>query len=417
MATRSKVNVVVIGAGAAGIGAAKTLAQRGLSFTVVEGSHRIGGRAYTEDMAPGEPFDLGCHWLHSGSVNPMVAIADQLGFAYRNEDWHSPTFRGGCWLPAAASKAQEELADETYRTMCRLADQGKDLSIYECIDRDYPWAEMLDYWYSLETSADTDQVSMLDLVHYHDTDENWPVRDGYGSLLATLAADIPVELNCAVEALAWNGGRVGVQTAKGKIECDAVIVTVSNNVLGANDIEFKPRLPDWKLEAIAAVPLGNHNRICLRFDGDVFGDLPAGGASYSDSAGKNLSFQIRPFGFNHAIGVTGGRFADWLERAGTQASVGYVLESVVKMFGSEISKHLIGHKVTAWRSDPWVKGAYSACQPGHYHQRARLGESLGGCLYFAGEATSTEFYTTAHGAYLTGISTANDVADRLSASS
>ena len=79
-------DVAIIGAGAAGLGAAKALARRGVSFVVLEASHRIGGRGYTEEILPGVPFDLGCHWLHSASINPFTATADELGFEYIR-DW------------------------------------------------------------------------------------------------------------------------------------------------------------------------------------------------------------------------------------------------------------------------------------------------------------------------------------------
>jgi monoamine oxidase len=411
--TRSKVDVVVVGAGAAGIGAGKTLAERGVSFAVVEASHRVGGRAYTEDMAPGEPFDLGCHWLHSASINPMREIAERYGYAYLKEDWGQEMHLDGAWI---TNTEQQELHDHknfVIKTMCEVADSGKESSIYDCMDRDNRWASSLDYWFSLETSADTDQVSILDLVEYNDTDENWPVRDGYGALIAEFGADVPVELNCAVEAVQWDANGIRLRTVKGTLEANAAIVTVSNGVLGANDIEFSPTLPDWKLDAIANVPLGNHNRICLQFEGDPFGDVPKGGFTYAESGGDNLSLLIHPFGFNQVIGVTGGRFATWLERAGEDASVDYVLECLAKVLGNNVKNHLVKHKVTAWGGDRWIKGAYSAALPGQHSQRKLLRVALDDRLFFAGEATSEASWATAHGAYLSGIRAAKDAVESL----
>ena len=84
----SESDVIVIGAGAAGLSAAKELTRLGLSYTVVEGSHRIGGRAYSEEIAPGVWFDLGCAWLVGGAVNPFVAIADELGITLSKDKSH-----------------------------------------------------------------------------------------------------------------------------------------------------------------------------------------------------------------------------------------------------------------------------------------------------------------------------------------
>ena len=413
MTNRSDVDVVIVGAGAAGIGAAKTLAQRGHSFKVVEASHRVGGRAYSEETAPGEPFDLGCHWLHSASINPFREIAQQLGFSYVKESWGRQMFHTGRWLSDEDDRAQERYEAEVYETMRREAEVGKDVSIYDCMDRDSPWSEVLDYWFSLETSADPDQVSNLDLTNYNDTDEDWPVREGYGALMAKFAADVPVELNCAVQKIDWRGCGTKVQTRKGTLSSTGVVVTVSNGVLGAGDIDFQPALPAWKLDAIAQVPLGNHNRICLIFKGNPLADIPQGSFSYAAPGADNLSLQIRPFGYNQVIGVTGGRFATWLERAGEDASVDYVLERLAHVVGHDVKRDLVSHKVTAWGTDPWVKGAYSAARPGHHHQRLALREPVAERVYFAGEATSDGFWATAHGAYLSGVQAANKLADSL----
>jgi monoamine oxidase len=172
-------------------------------------------------------------------------------------------------------------------------------------------------------------------------------------------------------------------------------------------------LPDWKQAAAAALPLGNHNRSCLVYDRNVFGPEPPRGAAVLDDGAEPMSFTIRPFGFDYVAGLTGGRVADWLERAGVAASVDLAKENLKNAFGTDIVRHVVGHNVTAWRGDPWVRGAYSAAEPGQAPQRVRLAEPLDDRLFFAGEATSPEAYSTAHGAHLTGIDTAQQVARAL----
>ena len=172
-------------------------------------------------------------------------------------------------------------------------------------------------------------------------------------------------------------------------------------------------MPDWKAEAIAALPLGNHNRICLVVDRDVFGpDAPRGG-TVLDREGEPMNLRIRPFESNTVIAVTGGRFADWLERAGQADSAALAKEKLQAVFGTDITRHVVRDLVTAWRGDPWVKGAYSAALPGQHRQRAELARPIDGRLYFAGEATSREFFSTAHGAYLSGIEAAEAAAENL----
>ena len=393
-------DVAIVGAGAAGLAAAKTLGEAGVPFVLLEASHRIGVRACTEEIAPGQPFDLGCHWMHSASRNPFVAIADAHGFDYDKLWSNRSLFIDGAWASAAEEAERDAFLAEAAKRIARAADAGPDRAAAEVTDRESRWTALHDYFFTLWTSFDVDQVSIVDLETYIDTDQNWPLKQGYGALIARHAAGVPVSLNTAVTAIDWSGNSLRLATPKGEIRAKKAIVTVSTGILAGGHIRFDPALPDWKQEAIAALPLGDHNRICLIYDRNVFGADAPEGAAVLDDGTEPMSFSIRPFGYDYVVGLTGGRFAGWLERAGTTASVDLAKENLRKAFGADIVKHVIGHNVTAWRGDPWVRGAYSAALPGQTPQRVRLAEPLDGRLFFAGEATSIESYSTAHGAHL-----------------
>jgi monoamine oxidase len=191
------------------------------------------------------------------------------------------------------------------------------------------------------------------------------------------------------------------------------MVTVSTGVLAASAIEFAPLLPDWKLAAIEGLPLGSHNRVGFEFDRDVFGTEERGGFTAYNDTPESVAFQVLSFGRNHAVGVYGGRFSAWLERAGPEAMASHALENLKGVYGNDIEKHLIKTTTTAWDGDPFVRGAYSCARPGHAGARAKLAETLNGKLFFAGEATSHEFFSTCHGAYITGAARAREVADSL----
>ncbi|MGI9480968.1 MAG: flavin monoamine oxidase family protein [Hyphomicrobiales bacterium] len=407
MPNSSEVDIAIIGAGAAGIAAAKSLMQAGKSFVLLEASHRIGGRAYTEEIFPGVPVDLGCHWLHSASLNPLVKVADAFGITYLKEGFPRGVFSDGKWSSDEDSADWDRFYERQAHAMQEAAAGEGDRSIFEATEREDRWTPIFDYIYSLHTSFDVDQVSVTDLMAYNDTNEDWPLREGYGTLMSRFGADIPVSLNCAVHTVEWSGKGVTLETAQGTVSAHRALVTVSTGILGAGDIRFVPELPVWKKEAIAALPLGCHNRICLGFDRDVFGPDARAGFTTDVIDDVPMSLYLRPFDYNLVVAVTGGRFAEWLERAGQQASIDYVEKKLQAVFGSDITKHVTAHIVTAWRGDPWVKGAYSAARPGQAHQRAELAKSLDEKVFFAGEATSSEFYSTAHGAYLTGIAAAN----------
>ncbi len=410
----STVEIAVVGAGAAGLGAAKTLARHGLSFALLEASHRIGGRAYSEAAAPGVPFDLGCHWLHSASLNPFVAVADALGFTYETSGFVRGLYLDGAPAGPEVLREVQAFLERNDSLIHALPPDGPDLSVAEVTERDSPWTPLYDYYVSLGASVDSDQVSALDTASYRDTGEDWPVREGYGALIARFAADLPVRLNCAVERIDWSGKELRLVTRRGELRARKVVVTVSTGILGAGDIRFDPPLPDWKAEAVAALPVGNHNRICLVFDRDVFGpDAPRGGTVFGGE-GEPMHLTIRPFGRDIVTAMTGGRFADRLERAGQADSAALAKEKLQEVFGTDITRHVVRDLVTAWRGDPWVRGAYSAALPGQHAQRANLARPIDERLYFAGEATSREFFSTAHGAYLSGIDAAEAAAKDLS---
>ncbi|MBT5432961.1 MAG: FAD-dependent oxidoreductase [Rhodospirillaceae bacterium] len=410
------VDVVIIGAGSAGLSAAKAAAASGLTFTVVEASHRIGGRAYTEEFAQGQPFDLGCHWMHSASLNPFVAIADQHGFSYRKDnEWNQPIHNAGSWIGEDERAAVQALSEANDKAIAAAAAQGRDCAVADVVDLEDPWAAFHAYWFSLGVSRDIDQSGVVDVCAYNDTNENWPVTEGYGALVAAWAADVPVTLNAPVKRIRLTAGGVEVVTSQGTIKGRTALVTVSSNVLSSGRIIFEPGLPDWKSNAARKLPLGVHNRIGVMLD-----DNPLAGSDRENATVMleddevPLALEVGPYGYSYVVGVTGGRFGSWLERAGQQASVEYLVERMKAVWGNDIAKHVTDRViVTAWEGDPWTLGSYSAATPGNAHQRAELARPIDGRIFFAGEATSSEFFSTCHGAYLTGIRAANEIAELL----
>lgn len=408
------VDVVIVGAGAAGLGAAKRARELGLSFTLVEASHRIGGRAYTEEIAPGVPFDLGCHWLHSASINPFTRIADTHGFIYENDfTWERKLHIDGRWATADEMGAREQFFDEAFAAIGTAGEAGRDISFADATDREHRFTPFLDYVASLMASSDSDQISVLDFARYNDTDENWPVTMGYGALVAAWGADVPVTLNAPVTRIGWGGRAVEVATAKGTVRARAAIVTVSTGVLANGTIAFDPVLPDWKRAAYEALPLGVHNRIGIALERDPFGPDVARGLIHADASHEPMHIQIRPFGHPFVVGVTGGRFGAWLERAGVNASVDHLAGRLKAVFGNDVAKGFGRSIVTAWGGDPWTFGSYSAATPGTGWKRPDLARPLDDRLFFAGEATSLEFFSTCHGGMLSGARAAEEAADAL----
>ena len=406
----STVDVVIVGAGIAGLAAAKTARAAGLGVALIEAKDRIGGRAYTDTGTLGVPFDHGCYWMHSASQNPFVGIADRLGFVYRKNSFRNRRlYLGNRWATPAEKRQWTAYDARNERAIEAAGRSGRDVAIADVIEHGGRWEPLFASWVAAFSGADPDEISALDWFNYKNTDENWPVRDGFGALVAAWGADVPVTLDCPATRIDWSGRTVRVTTPRGAIAARAAIVTVSTGVLAADAIRFIPALPDWKRAAIAGVPMGRADKVGLAFDRDVFGMPATSGASFVAKRPESFGFQIRPFGREIAVSHLGGRFAGALEKAGERAMIAYARERLAKMFGSAIKKRITAAQAVRWEADPFIRGGYAAALPGAAHQRARLAETLKPSLFFAGEATHAEFFSTAHGAYMSGVDAANAV--------
>ncbi|HET6619369.1 MAG TPA: FAD-dependent oxidoreductase [Dongiaceae bacterium] len=396
-------DLLIVGAGAAGIGAARAAARAGLSHQVIEASHRIGGRAYTEDLAPGVPFDLGCHWLHSSDINPLVAEADRLGFAIDRNFAFSPHL----WLNGRHATPSEDHAYGAYFTMAESGagaalPVGEDRDVLSLLDAGSLCFAPFAHVFSVIHAADPDQVSVKDVTSQVTSGGDWPVRDGLGRMMARLGAGITVALNTVAEEIDWSArAHVTVRTNRGEIIARAVLITVSIGILQSGLIEFRPLLPAATLSAIGGFSPGAANRIALYFDEDVFGDAPSN-LTIVDGDAEPLAIHIPTFGFNYVVGQTGGRYASHLTRAGRQAATGYVLDRVAAVFGEGIRRHFVRSIVSAWDTDPWVLGAYASVKPGHFGARDRLAEPVDNRLFFAGEAVGMPMVATCGGAFWSG---------------
>jgi monoamine oxidase len=411
MSLPSEIDVAIIGAGAAGLGAAHALKDSGLSLIVLEARMRVGGRGHTIMAAADITFDLGCGWLHSADQNSFVPIAEQLNFEI---DKILPP-----WRERAVGKAfpQDErmdfiraldgFYDRAEQAAREASNNGHDRAANLYLEPGNRWNPMIDAISTYINGCELDRVSILDMDAYEDSNINWRIRRGYGTLMAAYAAPLPLALNCEVTRIDHSGKRVRIETSKGALSAQKVIVTAPTNLIANEAIRLHPTLPA-KVDAARGLPLGLADKVMLALE------EPSGLPTDGNLRGATMrtamgSFHLRPFGQACIEGYFGGRFAQALEDAGSGAIAAQSIDEIAGLLGNDYRRKLKPLAESRWAHDPFARGSYSHALPGHAGKRAVLAAPVDGRLFFAGEATSPNFFSTAHGARDSGERAAGEV--------
>lgn len=394
------VDVVVVGAGAAGIGAARTLVEAGRTVIVLEARNRVGGRAFT-DTLNGMRFDAGGAYVHFADRNPWVAIAEDLDAELQP---HAGWDRGSAWRLGKKLGAEEEAVYA--RGFDRFFDRVHDVTP----DRDVSLADIADPSDGAASSAarrygthgigeDPERISAADIA------ASWQGPDlvlpgGYGGLVTAYADGLPVRFGDPVTEVRWGGPGVSVTTASGaSLRAGHAIITVPTGVLAAGRIRFAPALPSATLGAIHGLPMGALTKIVLAFDGERFGIEPW---RYLRDVDSGFAFGTWHFGRDLVIATIGGDAARDLIAAGEEDAVAAALEVFAGIAGEGARGHLRGGRLSAWWGDPFSLGSYAVVPPGGLAARATLAEPVGGRLHFAGEATAGPACMSIGGALLEG---------------
>jgi monoamine oxidase len=405
----SEVDVAIVGAGAAGLGAARALENTGLSTLVLEARDRVGGRGYTIMAAPGITFDVGCGWLHSADKNSFVNIARQLNFEINKTrpPWREQSF--DAVFPRNERADFIRAIDEFYSRAEKAARTGRDSAGSLYLEPGNRWNPMIDAISTYINGCELDQVSVLDMEAYEDTEINWRVRRGYGALISAYGSPCPLALNTEVTAIDHSGRRIRIETSQGTLSARKAIVAVPTNLIAEEAVRFLPALSD-KLDAARGLPLGLADKVMLALDQPE--TLPSDGNLRGPTMRTEMgSFHLRPFGQPCVEGFFGGRYAQQLEDAGDGAMAAQAIDEVVSLLGSDFRARLKPLAQSRWAHDPFARGSYSHALPGHAGDRAVLAAPVDGRLFFAGEATSPNFFSTAHGARDSGERAAREVLD------
>ena len=409
-------DLLIIGAGAAGVAAAREALALGLTVRVLEARDRVGGRAHTDVATLGAPFDLGATWLHSAEGNPLVPHAEARGLGLFDHDAvrDSRVWADGRW----ATDADQEDYETAEATWHETVSGATAASLAAAAPTGGRWDATITHWEGpVICGAEAGDMDLADYLATELHGTNLLPRDGCGHLLGVLAEGLPITLSAPVDRVAWGGPRVRAEGTFGAVEAATCLVTVPTGVLAAGGITFDPPLPDATEAAIHDLPMGLLTKVGLRARGEDRLDIPAfGGLERRLEEGERAMTWVGwPFGRDHLMGFAGGDLAWALAREGTAATVAHAMESLRGYFGARADAAIRsdGALVSGWADDPFAGGAYSYARTGRTGARAALGAPLGDRrLRFAGEACHLHLAGTLGGAWFTGVAAAREVAAR-----
>jgi monoamine oxidase len=414
--TPSEIDCIIVGAGAAGIAAARRLSAAGRSFTLVEASGRIGGRCFAESKSFGVPFDRGAHFIHNPDSNPLTRLAARTGL----DIYSAPP---GQRIRIGRRNAREGELEDYLAALVRanraIADavRGKgDVDGASAMPRDLgDWRSTVEFALGPYNSGkDLGEISATDLSRAGDRDVAAFCRQGYGALLAKLAEGIPVQLDTAVKLvdITGRGTKVEASLTKGSITGRFMIITASTNVV-LDRIKFDGGVPKRHQDALEKLKLGHFDHIALELTGNPLG-LQRDDLVFEKSSGPRTGSLLANVGGTPVSVISiGGKFGRDLAEQGDKAMVEFAVEWLTAMFGANVKKAVGRTQTTQWHKDPWTQGAFATASPGWQGARRALMEPIRNRVFFAGEAVHETAWGTVGGAWESGTRAADAVVRRV----
>ena len=398
------VDVVVVGAGAAGIAAARRIVQAGRRFALVEANDRVGGRCVTDLQTFGVPYDRGAHWIHTPDANPLAKLAPKAGV----DIYPAPP---GQRLRIGRRNAREgELEDylaavvRTNRSIAEAARGKSDMSCAQALPRDLgEWRSSVEFLLGpFGCGKGLDEVSVYDFARSAERDVDAFCRQGFGALVAKLAEGLPVQLSTVVKLVEASRRSVEVETSRGRLTAGAVIITASAGVLAAGKIKFDPDLPKRQVEAIGKLTLGSYDHVAIELTGNPL-DLQSDDLVFEKAAGQHTAALLaNTSGSTLCVVELAGPFGKSLAAQGETAMVAFATDWVADLYGAGIKKSIRRTHATQWSKDPWALGAFSSAAPGWQPARKVLMEPIRDRIWFAGEAVHETLWGTVGGAWESG---------------
>jgi monoamine oxidase len=407
-------NVIIVGAGIAGAVAAKNLKDKGFNVIVLEAKNRVGGRIYT-DYISDTPVELGAGWIHQSNGNPLTKLVKDFNVKTKVTDYDNNELYG--------NDISEIEIDKLYNNIMKNCNNYRknlknDISIEDCIEKTIPQPFSKNLNYALNVNLEHEYGSDIkDMsLKYYDEGNEFKGNDlmviGYDKIVKELLKGIDVKLNQQVTDITYKNKEVIVKTNKNEFRCDYVIVTVSIGVLKSGTIKFTPPLPSEKIKSMKNINMGVLNKLVLEFP-KVFWDNVDVINYVSDIKGVwNETFNLYPV-LNKPILVmfTAGDFSKKMETWDDNLIIKSAMNTLQKIYGNGNIPNPINYKITRWNNDNNTLGSYSYSSVGSKqpNDRKNIASSIDNKIFFAGEATSSLYPATVHGAYLSGLEAFNQI--------
>ena len=397
-------DVAIVGAGAAGIAAARKVAAAGRRFALIEASDHIGGRCVTDTRIFGVPFDRGAHWVHMPDINPVARLSSRTGL----DLYPAPP---GQKLRIGRRNAREGEMEDYLAALVKAnraiqdAARGKaDIACMQALPKDLgDWRPAVEFVLGpFGCGKNLDEISAVDFARSAERDVDAFCRQGFGTLLARLAADLPVQLSAPVLRMQSARNAIEIETARGRITARAVIVTVSNGVLDAGKIKFTPDLPKRHLDAIAKLSLGAYDHVALELKGNPLQLQNDDLVFEKPGSARTAALLANVSGTPLAMVDVAGKLGRELSGQGEAAMVDFATGWLADLYGADLKKAVGKTHATRWSREPWTLGAFSAAAPGGQPGRKVLMEPVRERLFFAGEAVHETLWGTVGGAWESG---------------
>jgi len=411
--TSADFDVVIVGAGAAGIAAARRIAAAGRKFVLLEAAGHIGGRCITDTRTFGVPYDRGAHWIHTPELNPIAKLPPHRGIDIYPAPPSQKVRIGRRYARegeledflAIQVKANRAIADSARKT---------DVACAQALPNDLgEWRPLVEFVLGpFGCAKELTQVSAADFAKSAERNTDVFCRQGFGRLLASLAEGIAVRLSTPAISIDTRRGLI-VETPKGTISAHAAIVTVSTNVMTSGAIKFMPELSKRELDAFAKLSLGSYDHVALELAGNPLDadsdDLIFEKASNARTAAilANIS------GTQLCLVEVAGTFGRELAEHGEAAMVDFAADWLAGLYGSDVKKAIKRSHATRWNKEPLALGAFSAAAPGWQGARHILMEPVENAVWFAGEAVHETLWGTVAGAWESGEHAADAILHRL----